>query len=538
METVDTNVAGASALQDFTTPVLQQDAAGIYHPKSESDIQLLIAEARKSKVQLRVVGAAQSVPAGIYTDAYLQNPAESDINIMLDAFRSISYNDSLMQVTVGAGINLGFNPFDPTNTSTPDNGLYPQLQQKGWSIPNVTNAIHQTVAGFMSTGTAAGSMQHSFDECIMAVRLIDGTGNTLDLKRSDNTDDEFFAVGSSMGLLGVIVSVTLQCIPSFNIIGQEAVTKTVDCAFDFLCTGTGTKESFSSYLSGAEFSRTLWCPVKDLQRVIAWQARTMQPADYNPQTGTQQSFTPKPYQPIFPKVIDSTLPSEEVASVGFNLIARWPQVLYDLMGNNKEDTVIIDVIDKIAPYLYPLLVDMYFPCNTTQRPAQQFWDTWLGSLPMDKVEFGSKIFNLEYAEIWIPIDKTVEGMTVLQEFYSQGGYTATGFYTVEILGAKASSFWLSPSYGGDAMRLNIMRFMDSGVNNMAYYQQFWDLLYQKGIRFRVHWGKCIPPAGSSTGAAYMKTQYPKWEDFMTLRSSMDPDSIFVNSYWKTQLGIA
>ena len=129
-------------------------------------------------------------------------------------------------------------------------------------------------------------------------------------------------------------------------------------------------------------------------------------------------------------------------------------------------------------------------------------------------------------------------MTVLQEFYSQGGYTATGFYTVEILGAKASSFWLSPSYGGDAMRLNIMRFMDSGVNNMAYYQQFWDLLYQKGIRFRVHWGKCIPPAGSSTGAAYMKTQYPKWEDFMTLRSSMDPDSIFVNSYWKTQLGIA
>src|SRR5918993_1785683 len=138
METVPFDTTNTT-IPGFTSPVLQADASDIYHPKTESDIQLLIAEARKTKVQVRVVGAAQSIANAIYTDNYLKNPQSANINIMLDGFRSIHYNEALMQVTVGAGINLGFNPFDPTNTSTKDNGLYPLLQAKGWAIANVSD---------------------------------------------------------------------------------------------------------------------------------------------------------------------------------------------------------------------------------------------------------------------------------------------------------------------------------------------------------------------------------------------------------------
>lgn len=536
METVE-NIINVAAPETISAPALQPDATGIYHPASEADIQSLISKAKKNKAQLRVAGAVQSVADSVYTDQYLEGEGAENINIMLDNFRSVTYNESLMQVTVGAGLNLGFNPFDPTKISTEENGLFFQLQQKGWAIANVTNAIHQTVGGFISTGSSAGSMMHSFDECILSFRIIDGNSNAVEFTKTDDPDNEFYAIGSSMGLLGIIVSVTLQCIPAFNIIGQEKVSKITECEMDFFGPGSATQPSLQNYLSDTEFSRLLWWPVKSLQRSIAWKAKTMVAGDYTLQTGGPQDFNPKPYQPIFPKIFNSTLPSEEVASIGFKLIAKWPQWLYDMLGNSIEEKIIVDVVDKIAPYLYPLLIDMYFPCNDEKRPPQQFWDTWLGSLPMDKIEFGNRLFDLSYAEIGIPIEKTRQVVNLLQQHYIKGGYEATGYYTVEILAAKNSNFWMSPAYGQNLVRLNIMRFDDGASNNMMYYQQFWDLLVENNIDFRVHWGKYLPPYNSSTGAAFLKKQYSKWDNFMALRTNMDPDNIFLNSYWKTHLGI-
>ena len=76
METVQFDTTN-KAIPDFASPVLQADASGIYHPTIESDIQLLIAEARKAKVQIRVVGAGQSRANAIYTDNYLANPRKN-----------------------------------------------------------------------------------------------------------------------------------------------------------------------------------------------------------------------------------------------------------------------------------------------------------------------------------------------------------------------------------------------------------------------------------------------------------------------------
>jgi len=519
--------------------MIQSDANGLYHPANEVDIIELVSHAVENKLQVRVRGAAQSVKAAVVADG------SGNITMELDQLRAVSINKATMQVTVGGGCNLAFDPFDPSAVSaqSDSNNLFFQLNQAGLAIPNVSNAIHQTVAGFISTGSSGGTMQHSFDECILAVRMIDGTGTIQTFTKSDNLDDDFYGVVVSMGLLGIITQVTLQCIPAFNIYGMQVVTPENDTEFDFFGPGSAGKPSLQTYITNTEFSRILWWPFKSLQRTIAWKAKTMQPGDYTATTGTPEDFKPQPYQPLFPKILGSRLLSETIASTGFQLIATWPDWFYALVGNSDREmtpaeTQLFNFTVDLFPYIYPVLTNMYFPCNTPDKnPPNIFWDNWLDSLPMDKFEYSNNLFNLTYSEMWIPAGKAQDAVNILQQHYIDTGYTGTGFYTVEILAAKKSNFWLSPAYNTDVVRINILFFKNSAEKAMDYYGQFWQLLQQNNISFRPHWGKKLPLPNSSTGPAYLQSQYPKWSNFMALRKKMDPQNVFLNTYWKEQLGI-
>jgi hypothetical protein len=70
-----------------------------------------------------------------------------------------------------------------------------------------------------------------------------------------------------------------------------------------------------------------------------------------------------------------------------------------------------------------------------------------------------------------------------------------------------------------------------------FFEQFWELMRKKNINFRVHWGKHLPKADSPAGADYLRLQYPMWRKFMEVRREMDPDGIFLNTYWKEHLGL-
>ena len=518
----------------------QPDSNGLYHPANESDIIDLINYALQHKLQVRVRGAAQSVNPAIYADGYTGEPAGKNINMELDQLRQVTPDTATMQVTVGGGCNLGVDPYDPSGVSqaNEDNNLFFQLNNLGWAIPNVPNAIHQTVAGFISTGSCGGSMQHSFDECILSVRMIDGTGKVQVFTKSADLDDPFYGAVVSMGLFGIITQVTLQCVPAFNIIGSQNTSLATATEFDFFGPGNPTQpSSFQQFLTDNEYASVIWWPFETLKRAIVWKARTMTTADYNTQTGYPPNFVPKPYQSLFYlKYLNNPaadqLPVEAFFSTGFKLIATWPDWFVDLLGTTTA-AHLEPVIEKLFPYFYPLLTDISFPCNTPANPPQQFWDTWLGSLPMDKFENTNNLFDLAYTEMWIPIDQTEAVIDAMQSFYNSAGYAATGFYDTVILAAKSSNFWLSPGYNQDVVRINMMWFNKDIGDPMAYFQQFWSLMDSKNIPFRPHWGKSLP----AMGMAYMTAKYAKWSQWQALRSQMDPNNIFLTSYWSTQLGI-
>src|SRR6185369_7373823 len=130
-----------------------------------------------------------------------------------------------------AGCHLGRDPFDPSGTSTVENSLFYQLDKAGLAISNVGGITHQTVGGFVSTGASGGSLTHSFDGNIVSLRMIDGNGVVHDLSESSNSE-LFHAVGVSMGLCGVISTVTIQCVDRFDVIGHEAITEVKECYVD------------------------------------------------------------------------------------------------------------------------------------------------------------------------------------------------------------------------------------------------------------------------------------------------------------------
>jgi hypothetical protein len=492
---------------------LKADEHGFYHPSSEEQICELIRRANRDGLQIRVRGAGHSVNAAIYTDDFRKSRARrSGIDVMLDRLAAVTFDDARKQVTVGAGRHLGKDPYDPTGTSTDDNSLFYQLDRKGWAIPDMGGVSHQTVGGFMSTGSSGGSVRNSFGEHIIAIRLIDGRGVVHELTEA-GTPEMFYAAGVSLGLLGIITSVKFRCVEKFNIAGQEAITTYEDCEIDLFGPGRFGKPSLQAFLTETPYARLMWWPQDGVERVALWQAHAIDPTE---------DFHPKPYQE-FPRIFSSTLPAQAAGCAIYTLIGRWPDRLKGILKAINYPAVVL-----------PRILNVFVPQDGEKGP-QEFRDSWWHGLPMDN-QVSGKLFPTEFTEIWIPISRTEEVMRDMKNHYREKGLEATGSFACEVYAARGSKFWLSPSFGEDAVRINLFWFGYNKGNPKEYYRQFWELL--KEFNFRVHWGKHLPDDPAGAWAQYLSQRYPRWKDFMGLREEMDPHQIFVTDYWRRHLGIA
>ncbi|MCX6170757.1 MAG: FAD-binding protein [Ignavibacteriales bacterium] len=497
--------------------LFQTGIDGYYHPADETEIKDLILYAKNEGKKIRVRGAAHSVKDSIYTKS------ENGINIMLDKLLAVNIDKKNMRVTAQAGCHLGRDPYDPSGTSNLINSLFYQLDQEGLAVPDMGGIIHQTVGGFISTGSAGGSVIHAFSDQIMALKLIDGNGETHILTR-ESGDDLFFAAGVSFGLFGIITEATFALVNKFNIKGSESTTSVVDCEVDLFGNGTNGKPGLQEFLVKTEYTRLMWWPQNGFERIVVWKAN---------QIPSSNDFKPQPYLE-FSLMWGTEIPEESAGGLYYSVVGNW---------KNLEDSSIpfyVKWIMKLAGWLYPKhilpkLLQLFVPLDPEKTPpgAQQFWDIWYRGLPMDN-RVNDKLIPVEFTEIWIPIDKTALVMQKLRDYYAKTGYAASGSFSTEIYAAKKSDFWLSPSYNRDVIRVDLFWFKyNQGDPAKVFYPQFWDLLMnEKDFSCRFHWGKYMP-----INPDYLKKQYPKMNEFLSFRSKLDPSNIFLTQYWKDRLGI-
>lgn len=166
-----------------------------YTPQNESEVLSILNRHHGQKV--RCIGRLHSWSPVIETEDVLLNLENlDDVHLAED--------EELKYVDVGAGCQI-------------KHLLQELKQRRKWTLPSVGFITEQSVAGAISTGTH-GSGRNSLSHYVLSVRIAryDSTTGTAVIQEVIS-GDELRAARCSLGCLGVILSVRMQCREDYNV---------------------------------------------------------------------------------------------------------------------------------------------------------------------------------------------------------------------------------------------------------------------------------------------------------------------------------
>jgi FAD/FMN-containing dehydrogenase len=96
------------------------------------------------------------------------------------------------------------------------------LWNHGLSLANQGDVDAQTVSGAIATGTkGSGPLFGSLSSTVRGVRLVNGLGDVVTI--TEDQPDLLHAAQVSVGMLGVFLDLTLECVPAYKLREQNAV---------------------------------------------------------------------------------------------------------------------------------------------------------------------------------------------------------------------------------------------------------------------------------------------------------------------------
>ena len=574
----------------MSNPPIPKDENNYYHPSTEQEIIDLVNYARENSFQVRVRGSGHSMPKAIFTDecdldyvhVLAAAPDGDNVNIMLDRYTKM-FTPVGDLVTVEAGIHLGHDPNDPLSTLE-NSFLYQLHHNHGLAVDDLGGISHQTVAGFLSTGSSGGSLTFSVHENVHALRFVDGNGQIFEVSRDDENQDNFNASVISLGLLGVLSKVTFKCSQKFNISGSQVGTLTHEASVDIFDDKPAdeTKRGLTPFLQETQYTRILWWPqsskIVDMghDRVQVWQAE---------QIPDLPNFEPEPYK-LFDNTQIMMLYSylmtlmgnidnmEEVRRIAASKEDQFKTLtVNELMQEHGMNIVQAKIMTNILHQVNTLIITVVteiteaIPCETRYTFLPHFTafaiklfnmvdqfvtfqDYWYSGLPMDN-SADDILVPIMWTEVWVPLSCATTVTSALRDYFKEGSrdldaLLRTGNNAWELYASKASTAWMSMSYsdGNDiwkngAFRIDSHYFIHNSRDFRALYRPFWLLLKKRNIPFRLHWGKSFPAMDDTelTPTDVVINQYPCLQNFLDLRASRDPNGIFLNSYWRYWLGL-
>ncbi len=184
-------------------------------PGSRAEVAGAVARAAEAGRRVRVAGAGHSFSALALTDGTM---------LRLDRMaRVLDADPAGGLVRVEAGIGLG--------------ALNAELDALGLAMENLGDIDGQALAGALATAThGTGARLPNLSAQVEAIELVLADGSERTLTAADG--DLLRAARVSLGALGVVVAVTLRCVPAFRLhavdepAGLDAVLSDLDARVD------------------------------------------------------------------------------------------------------------------------------------------------------------------------------------------------------------------------------------------------------------------------------------------------------------------
>ena len=406
----------------------------IAHPAGTDEIVAVVKDATAAGRTVKVVGSGHS-----FTDA----ACTSGTLVQLDRHtRLLAVDRERLQVTVQAGITLSI--------------LNDTLASYGLALPNLGDIEYQTISGALATGThGTGSRLGCLSTAVVGVELVIADGSVLTL--SPDEDPEAFAAAKvSVGALGAVSSLTLQCVPAFNLRAVEEALRLEEAL-----------EHFDDLADRNDHFEFYWMPYS--KWVIAKRNNRVEGPE------TPRSKLKEWYDDVF-----------------------FQNILFGALGKvQMRRPQWVRPINKALP-----------------KPSR-----------VEYVERSDRVFTsprtVKFCEMEYGFPREHAGAVLaeVRDFLTTSGLNI-GF-PIEVRVAAADDIPLSMASGRDSA------FIACHVFKGQPYEQYFRGIERivSSVGGRPHWGKL-----HFQTAETLAGRYPMWDRFQAVRSRLDPEGRFANSY--------
>lgn len=435
-------------------------------PHSADELEKIIKLARRCRRRIALTGCGHSPSDLTCTSSWLLN---------LDRLEKIlDVNKTTNVVVMQAGIRL--------------HDLRIKLREHGLSMSNLGSIDHQSIAGAIGTATHGSSTRHGLlSQSVLGLKIILANGQTVSCS-ADQRGDLFRAALVSLGALGIIVEVTFQVVPAFNIEWTQSLHPLHEIISDW------EKDLWDA----KEFTRVWWLPY--MKRCIKWRA----------------DKTDKPCHP--------PVSNWWGGSIGFH---TYHILLYCSQW-----------VPRILPLLERFVIDV-----------QYGFKDGAGSVAIEEGQKGL-LMNCLYSQFvneWaIPLEKGPEAITRLSSWLNgdEAGsgmpFSSKGLYVhapIEVRVTDTTNQSPRPHLDntipdGPTLYLNATLYRPYHCDppcRERYYEAFEWLM--KDLGGRPHWAKNF----STVTKDELHAMYPEMYDWLRIRNEVDPEGMFIGDWHRRHL---
>ncbi|KAJ2160731.1 D-arabinono-1,4-lactone oxidase [Coemansia sp. RSA 552] len=418
-------------------------------PETERDVIEVIRIAGRCGLAVKAIGSGHSPSDIACTSAIMLN--------MDKMSRVLAHDPYACRLTVEGGMRL--------------HQLHEELEQREMALSSVGSISDQSISGAIATATHGTGMDFGdMSSMITDLVIVDGLGTRHECNAECNRA-LFDAARCSLGALGIVTQVTVQCEPAFTLRAVQTPT-TLDAALDGL----------GALVRSAEHVRLWWFPHTD--DAVVWRAnRTADPPQESPESLVRDKlygFHVYQLQLLKARYTPDSLPglAREHFARRFNRRIEWVDASYRVFN-----------------------FDCLFP---------QYVNEWA-----------------------VPWQQAASALRELRRWVNAQARDPKGVrvhFPVEVRFVKESDVWLSPTYGQAVCYIGVIMYRPYHLP--VPYKKYW-AAYEDIMRAhqgRPHWAKAHRMFYFD-----LQKAYPRFNDFVHLRRACDPNGVFVNDYIRRHL---